>query len=120
KQAENPEIYKLQFPDLVKLGLTANHLEAFFILLALGLNIFDELRQIFGEMEYLDSYAEQLVGQTFLVLWTLFIGVTLLSLLYSFIRTILRFYGFELIDSGKRWAISYGLFDRSKKVVPLS
>src|SRR5690606_24503148 len=28
--------------------------------------------------------------------------------------------GFELIDSGKRWAISYGLIDRSKLVVPIS
>src|SRR5690606_22329484 len=35
-------------------------------------------------------------------------------------RTFLRFYGFELVDSGKRWTLSYGLIDRSKKIIPIS
>lgn len=115
----NHKTYKLQLSDLVKLGLTANHLEAFFILLALGLNIFDELRQVFGDISYLDAYAEQLIAQTVLVLWILFIGITILSILYSFFRTFLRFYGFELVDSEDKWTLSYGLTDRSKKIIPI-
>src|SRR5690606_2649448 len=59
-------------------------------------------------------------GQTILVLWVLFIGVAFLSIIFSFFRTIVRFYGFKLIDSGKKWNISYGLFDRSKKIIPIS
>lgn len=115
---ENEKKYTLVFSDLVKLSLTANHLEAFFILLALGLNIFDEVRQIFDGSDYLESYVEHLLGQTVIFLLVLLIGIALISIVYSFFRTLIRFYGFELIDSGKRWAISYGLFDRTKKIIP--
>jgi putative membrane protein len=116
---EKERRYQLSFQDLIKLGLTANHLEAFFILFALGLNILDEVKQIFGGEDYLDSYTQQLMGQTIGFIWVLIIGVALISLLFSFFRTLLRFYGFELIDRDRKWIISYGLFERSKKIIPL-
>lgn len=111
--------YLLSFPDLVKLGLTANHLEAFFILFALSLNILGEVKQIFGEEDYLGSYAQELMGQTIIFVWVLVLGVAIISILFSFFRTLLRFYNFELIDRDRRWIISYGLLERSKKIIPL-
>jgi putative membrane protein len=112
--------YALDLRDLVKLSLTANHLEAFLILLALGLNMFNEAKQIFEGSGFLDVYTPQLIGSPVFFIWVLFIGVALVSILFSFIRTMVRFYGFELVDSGMRWTISFGLFDKTKKVIPLN
>lgn len=113
--------YSLSFSDLMKLSLTANHLEAFFILLALLFNVLDELRQIFGgDDDYIDSYGRELVGQTALFLSSLMIAVILLSMIFSIARTIVKYYGFRLKDADRRWIISYGLFDKTKKIVPLN
>src|SRR5690606_3824960 len=35
-------------------------------------------------------------------------------------RTMIKYYGFRLIDADQRWIISYGLFEKTKKIVPLN
>lgn len=112
--------YRLSFSDLIKLSLTANHLEAFFILAALLINILDEVKQIFGDSDYLDTYGRSLVGQTMFVLTFLLVIVIVVSMLFSIARTMIKYYGFELNDADRRWIISYGLFDKAKKIVPLN
>src|SRR5690606_4911884 len=91
--------YRLSFSDLIKLSLTANHLEAFFILAALLINILDEVKQIFGDSDYLDTYGRSLVGQTMFVLTFLLVIVIVVSMLFSIARTMIKYYGFELNDA---------------------
>lgn len=112
--------YSLSFSDLIKLSLTANHLEAFFILVALLINILDEVKQIFGGIDYLDTYGRSLLGQTMFVLTFLLLAVVVVSMLFSMARTMIKYYGFQLSDADRRWIISYGLFDKTKKIVPLN
>ena len=112
--------YRLSFSDLIKLSLTANHLEAFLILAALLINILDEVKQIFGGSDYLDTYGRSLVGQTMFALTFLFVIVIVVSMLFSMARTMIKYYGFQLSDADQRWIISYGLFDKAKKIVPLN
>jgi putative membrane protein len=120
KQESISSTYSLAFPDLMKLSLTANHLEAFFILLALLINVMDELRQIFGGDDYMDTYGRDLMGQTVLFTSILVIAVIVLSMLFSIARTMVKYYGFRLMDAEQRWIISYGLFDKTKKIVPIN
>ena len=120
RQEKTFPTYSLGFPDLMKLSLTANHLEAFFILMALLLNVMDELRQIFGGSDYMDAYGRDIMGQTMLFISSLVIAVIVLSMLFSIARTMVKYYGFELIDADRRWIVSYGLFEKTKKIVPLS
>lgn len=112
--------YSLSFADLIKLSLTANHLEAFFILAALLINILDEVKQVFGDIDYLDTYGRSLLGQTVIALTFLLVAVVVVSMLFSMLRTMIKYYGFHLIDADQRWIISYGLFDKTKKIVPLN
>lgn len=112
--------YALSFSDLIKLSLTANHLEAFFILVALLINILDEVKRIFGGNDYLDTYGRSLLGQTMFVLTFLLMTVIIVSMLFSIARTMIKYYGFQLTDADRRWIISYGLFDKTKKIVPLN
>lgn len=113
------KIYRLTFTDLLKLSLTSNHLEAFFILFALGFNVLNELKQIFEGSDYINAYTQKLLGQTAVFLFALFLGIALISVLFSFFRTLAQFYGFELKESGMKWTLTSGLFDRSKKIIPL-
>jgi putative membrane protein len=112
--------YKLSFPDLMKLSLTANHLEAFLILLALGLNLLEEIGQVFdfNGQAYINSYARENVDQTDKVA-LLFIGIAIISVLFSVVRTLIKFFGFTLTDTSKEWKISFGLFNRQQKTIPL-
>ena len=69
-------IQKLSNADLFKLSLSANHLEAFFILLGLSLNALDDIRKIFkfDEEELIRSYSDTIVNQTFFLLQALFLS----------------------------------------------
>src|SRR5690606_10422727 len=107
EQEQKTLTYSLAFPDLLKLSLTANHLEAFFILLALLINVFDELRQILGGNDYMDTYGRNLMGQTVLFMSSLVVAVIVLSMLFSIVRTMVKYYGFRLMDADGRWIISY-------------
>jgi putative membrane protein len=119
-QENAPPTHSLSFSDLIKLSLTANHLEAFFILAALLINILDEVKQIFGGNDYLDNYGRNLLGQTMFALTFLLMAVVVVSMFFSMARTMIKYYGFQLWDADRRWIISYGLFDKTKKIVPLN
>src|SRR5690554_3841465 len=84
--------YRLALVDLLKLSLTANHLEAFFILTALLFNLLDEVKQIFGGDDYIDTYGRNLLGQTVFALITLLVGVIIISVLFSIFRTMIKYY----------------------------
>lgn len=112
--------YRLALVDLLNLSLTANHLEAFFILTALLFNLLDEVKQIFGGDDYIDTYGRNLLGQTVFALITLLVGVIIISVLFSIFRTMIKYYGFRLVETEGSWTISYGLFDKTKRLVPIN
>lgn len=113
--------YKLEFPDLMKLSLTANHLEAFLILLVVGLNVLEEIKQIFdfNSQAYIHFYAREIISQTAYMAGALFLGIAIISVLFSFARTLTKFFGFTLTGTSKNWKITFGLFNRQQKVIPL-
>lgn len=123
--SENPSpqasVYNLKFKDLIKLSLTANHLEAFLILVAVGFNLLEEIKQIFDfdEQDYINTYAREL-SQTAYLVCVLLLGVAVISLLFSIARTVIKFFDFKLTDSGKDWKIAFGLFNREQKTIPLN
>lgn len=118
---EENDTYTLPFGDLIKLSLTANHLEAFLILLALGFNVLEEIRSIFDfdEQEYLDTYGNEIFSQTLSMAFLLFLGVAFISIVFSIARTATKFFKFSLVDNHKEWKITFGLFNREQKTIPL-
>jgi putative membrane protein len=113
---------KLSASDLMKLSLTSNHLEAFFIILGLSLNLLDDIKDAFqidgwGIME---SYAVQMASQTTLAISILIVAVALLSIFVSVIRTIIKFYNFTIEDISQGWKLTYGLINHQQKIIPFS
>jgi len=115
-------VHKLSNADLFKLSLSANHLEAFFILLGLGLNSLDDIKKVFSfdEEKLLRSYADTLVSQTSFVVGIVFIGVAIISVITSIIRTILKYYNFTIEETGLSWKISFGLLTTHQKIIPFN
>lgn len=115
-------VQKLSNTDLFKLSLSANHLEAFFILLGLSLNALDDIKKIIkvDEEKLIRSYADSLVNQTIFVAGIVFMGVAIISVITSIIRTILKYYNFTIEETGFSWKISFGLFTTHQKLIPFN
>jgi putative membrane protein len=116
----NALVHKLNNADLLKLSLSANHLEAFVILLGLSLNALDDIKRIFSfdEVELIRTYSGKIINQTFFVAGIVFIIVAVVSVITSIIRTILKYYNFNVEDNGNTWKISFGLFTNHQKILP--
>jgi putative membrane protein len=120
--SNKPVKHKLGNADLFKLSLSANHLEAFFILLGLSLNALDDIKKIIkvDEEKLIKSYADTILNQTFFVAGIVFIAVAIISVITSIIRTILKYYNFTIEETGLSWKISYGLLTTHQKIIPFN
>lgn len=112
---------KLSFKELLVLSLTANHIEAFFILLALSVNVWDDLRKVFklNESQWIDEHATLLKNSVALAAGLMFL-VAIASVLYSFIRTVLRFFDFTITTESNGWKMAYGLTNHQQVFLPFS
>ena len=113
-------IYKLSVSDTIKLSLSANHLEAFFILLALALNLLDDVKKAFDVDGYgwMESVANSMEEHVLLAIGFAIIFVAIISIGYSIIRTMLKYYNFTLTAQHEKWRIAFGLFNRQQKLIP--
>src|SRR5690606_33535574 len=73
-----------------------------------------------GDDDYLNAYGKELFGQTATFFSMVMIAVIVLSMLFSIARTMVKYYGFRLKDADRRWMMSYGLFEKTKKIVPIN
>ncbi|RYZ22957.1 MAG: hypothetical protein EOO16_06870 [Chitinophagaceae bacterium] len=101
--------------DLLRLSLTANHLEAFILLLTFGWGLYDDLRPIAerifpGRAELAAAGVKALLFMGIVVLLTTFV--------YSGLRTALRFYDYRVLQDDKGFSLRYGLIDRRQRAVP--
>ncbi len=119
---EKNKVHQLEANDLLKLSLSANHFEAFFILLAIGFRVFDELSNVFElEKETLvQNYADEALRQSTYFFMLLLLVVAVTSVLVSAVRTLLKYYDFRLEEGTKNWKVSWGFTTRQQRIVPLS
>ncbi|TCJ17016.1 hypothetical protein EPD60_06820 [Flaviaesturariibacter flavus] len=101
--------------DLLRLALTANHLEAFVLLLIFGWGLYDDLRPI---AERIFPGRAELAAAGFKALLLLGIVVLIVTFVYSGLRTALRFYDYRVLQDDKGFSLRYGLIDRRQRVVP--
>lgn len=116
-EVEQKEGYRLSAADLFRLSITSNHLEAFFILLAVGINLVDDLEEALG----IDGWkiAGEYAGETAVGGITLLIfAVAIISLFISTGRTLLRYFDFSLTRMPQGWKVQYGLLNKVQQVVP--
>lgn len=120
---EPPElILSLSAKDLIKIGISENHLRTAAIIFAFFLGLADDLDQllgwdVYGQLEDTTT-AMSLVGiLATLVAIPLFIGV---SFFFTLISTVLKYYGLKFVREGKSFKVVSGLFTRNEKSIQKS
>jgi len=108
-------ILTLSGKDLLKLSLSANHVEAFFIMLSFGFGIYDNLRRI---NESFVAQATGLVPRSSFLIATFLIGtILIITVLISTIRICLKFYGLSVTHIPSGFYIKAGLTNVKERLV---
>ena len=117
---EVPElILALSAKDLIKVGISENHLRTAAIIFAFFIGLADDLDQllgwdIYGRLEDTTD-AMSLVGiLATLFAIPLFIGI---SFTITLIRTVLKYYGLKFWREGQSFKVVSGLFTRNEKTI---
>jgi len=114
-------LIRLGANDLFRLSISANHLEAFLLMLAFFVSALDQLRDIF-KLEY-NQFVNWVYSQSpnasagWLVLPVI---ALMISVIVSTVRVLIRYYDFRISRTPKGFHIHSGLINIQEKLVPFS
>lgn len=119
---ENKPLITLSASDLFKLSVSANHVEAFFLLLVFGLTVIDNISEATGQeasgvLSWLYQKTDTGTVTGVLFLSALFL---LVSIVVSTIRVLLRYANFRIVRSKRGFSIRSGLINTKERLVPFS
>lgn len=113
-------ILQLTATDLLKIGISQNHLRTALIVIAFGGQLFQQIQDIFKDkadqyssevMDFMSNSGLALI--TFMVIFFLVI-----SILISLIRTLLKYFEFKLLKKEDNYRIESGLINKRNVIVP--
>lgn len=120
---EMPElILSLSPKDLMKIGISENHIRTAAIIFAFFLGLADDLDQVlgwdvYGQLENTTTAMSIFGLLATLIAIPLFIGV---SFTITLIRTVMKYYGLKFWREGKSYKVASGLFTRNEKSIQKS
>lgn len=115
-------ISKLNVGGLLKLSLSANHLETMGIIAAFVIGKYEDIKPLINRiplLKQLDSYSET-VQFTWTVIASLVIISLIITMLISIVRTFLRFYDYTVKKDVKGFHIRWGLLQVKQKMIPFN
>lgn len=108
-------LIQLNGRDLLRLSISANHLEAFFILLSFGIGLYENLNTVD------DQWTDQIVGflpeGSLFVIAFLTIVVLTVTILVSTLRIVFKYYRFRVIATGNGYRITSGLTSVKERLI---
>jgi putative membrane protein len=114
-------IIDLGMKDLLKLSISANHLEAFLLLLAFFVSTLEQVKDIFNtEYSRFMNWVYQLDSSPVSALLAGSIAALLVSIIISTARVFIRYFDFRISKSGKGFLIHSGLINIQEKLVPFN
>lgn len=115
-------ISKLNIAGLLKLSLSANHLETMGIIAAFVIGKYEDIKPLIHKiplLKELESYSDT-VQFTWTVIASLVIISLIITMLISIVRTFLRFYDYTVRKDGKGFHIRWGLLQIKQKMIPFN
>lgn len=105
--------------DLIKVGVSQNHLRTVGIILAFFIGLRDRIRESFGDryVDQIDTYAEYIFENTLVYGLGLFIILLIISFLGTLLITVLRYFDLRLWKTSDGYKLVSGLFNRREQVV---
>lgn len=112
-------LLSLSIADLIKVGLTENHLRTGFIAIAIVWNYINQYSELLEEdFEQVTKQAETVINTILLLVPLAVIGFVLISVLLSLIRIVLRYFNLQAFLSNTSLVVQAGLFKKQENVVP--
>ncbi|NQU85719.1 MAG: PH domain-containing protein [Mariniphaga sp.] len=106
--------------DLLKIGISQNHIRTGLIIIAFGSQIFNQIQDLFEEKA--EEYSSELVNflsESSLALFIfLIIFFLIISVLFSLFRTVFKYFDFKLLKSKKAFRVKAGLVNKRNVLMP--
>lgn len=113
-------IISLGASDILKLGLSANHIQAFFIVLAFVISLFENLRDVFGD-NLIRTVEESTAAHVLLSsIPLLALLVLMVSVVVSMVRILLKYFDFTLSETSQAFKLKSGLINSRQFLVPFT
>ena len=114
-RAELIPVHKLSMKDLLRLSLSSNHIETFFILLSFSFAIYENLRRV--NLELTSDAEGMMQASTTTALYLFIVVVLILVFIISTLRVFLNFYDFSVFQSNDGFRIKSGLLNVKERLV---
>jgi len=113
-------ILKLDPIDLLKIGISQNHIRTGLIIIAFGSQIFNQIQDLFKEQadQYSNEFMNFISGSSLALIIFLLIFFLIVSILFSLFRTLIKYYDFKLVKKEKAYRIESGLLNKRNVVLP--
>ena len=115
---DDREIMKLSLGDLLKVGLTENHLQSSLILLGIFFGYTYQISDLLGLNE--ESVYEQAFRYVLIVLPIFVIGFLVVSIVLSLMRVFLRYFDLTVSIKNIGLSVKSGLLKREENFVPVN
>ncbi len=120
---EPPElILSLSYKDLIKIGISENHLRTAAIIFAFFIGFADDVNQAIGWDVY-DELENTTTAMSIVGILATLLAIPLficISFTITLIRTVLKYYGLKFWREGKSYKVVSGLFTRNEKSIQKS
>jgi putative membrane protein len=117
-RGESPFI-KISFLSLLKVGVSANYVKSFFILLAFFITLYDNVKRIFGEStideSMIDSYFDK-NGMMEIVPIVIF-GLFFVILVMNVLRMVFKYFDFRITKQAGSLLLSFGLLNTKSTIL---
>jgi len=121
---EIPEKLILQLTpvDLLKIGISQNHLRTALIIIAFGFQIFQQIQDLFKDKaeEYSNEFFNFMSNSNWALITFLVIFFLAVSIAYSLFSTVLKYFDFKLFKKEEAYRIESGLLNKRNVVIPLN
>jgi putative membrane protein len=114
-------IMHLSFTDLLRLGFSANHIQAFFVVLAFSISLVQNLEEVFGDRVIKAVKDSSAAASVSLAAFSVAIAfVLIVSIVVSMMRVLLTYYDFQLLESAQGFKVKTGLINTKQNLIPFS
>lgn len=115
-------ILRLTPADLLRIGISQNHLSAGLIIIAFGFQIFQQIQDMFDDKaeEYSSEFIRFISNSNWALITFLIIFFLIVAVVFSLIRTVLKYFDFKLIKNEGVYRIESGLLNKRNVIIPHS
>ncbi|MFW6310319.1 MAG: PH domain-containing protein [Prolixibacteraceae bacterium] len=114
------EILQLSPADLLKIGISQNHIKAALVILAFGMQLFQRIENLFEEQaeEYSGALVQFLSESGWALLTFMILFFLLVAIVFSLANVVLKYFGFRLMKKEGTYRIESGLLNKRNVIIP--